>query len=213
MRLCSSITIAGGTLILSAGAQADGSISFTGSGGVFQIDDTTMPSAEISGFAPGDEIDLQAISFDDPVDHDTSISFDSATGALTVSDNGTSNTLTLSNVASGSIITISPDDDAGTAITFLQGEIPNGDVAITGTGGPQVFDFSSVQYGNAMIGGFDPTQATIKLNNGVAADFTAVQSDMSSINVGTLITLDASRSIMLPGVAPASLSAGNFQFV
>ena len=55
-----STTISGGTLELESGSLVTGGIAFAGSGGLLQVDGITMPSAVISGFAPGDTIDLTA---------------------------------------------------------------------------------------------------------------------------------------------------------
>ncbi|HEX5498755.1 MAG TPA: hypothetical protein VFX03_05990, partial [Thermomicrobiales bacterium] len=50
-----------GTLELADGAAAVGAILFVDSGGVLQIDDTTMPAATISGFTSDDTIDLRGV--------------------------------------------------------------------------------------------------------------------------------------------------------
>jgi autotransporter passenger strand-loop-strand repeat protein len=62
--ITSNATISGGKLELANGASAgSGAITFAGSGGVLKIDGTTMPTNVISGFAPGDTIDLAAVTF------------------------------------------------------------------------------------------------------------------------------------------------------
>src|SRR2546421_450737 len=62
------VLISGGTAELAAGAVAiSGGIAFGGTGGALRIDAATsagMPSAAISGFVPGDIIDLAAVGFD-----------------------------------------------------------------------------------------------------------------------------------------------------
>jgi VCBS repeat-containing protein/probable HAF family extracellular repeat protein len=109
------------------------------------------------------------------------------------------------------------DDSSGTHGFLYCGTnqilIPNGDLSLTATSGPDVFDFSSVQFGSDTITGFDPAQDSIKLSQTLAADFATVQADMSSVAGGTLMTFDASRSITLSGVSSSSLIATNFQFV
>src|SRR5207244_4192546 len=90
--------------------------------------------------------------------------------------------------------------------------VSSGDQTLTAAPAPEVFDFSDVRFGNDTIVGFDPTQDAIRLGNGQAGGFAAVQADMSATAGGTLIALDASRSIMLSGVAAASLAASNFRF-
>jgi len=54
--------IAGGTLILSAGSEFTGAISFAGSGGVLEIHGT-VPVAPIEGFAVGDSIILYGLAY------------------------------------------------------------------------------------------------------------------------------------------------------
>ena len=57
-------TIAGGTMDLVSGAVVSGPITFTGTGGTLKIEDTTMPTNVISGFAAGDTIDLVNVGYD-----------------------------------------------------------------------------------------------------------------------------------------------------
>jgi autotransporter passenger strand-loop-strand repeat protein len=59
--------LSGSTEIISSGAVANGSIAFGGTGGTLRFDTTTsgtITSAMISGFTPGDTIDLSAVGFD-----------------------------------------------------------------------------------------------------------------------------------------------------
>jgi hypothetical protein len=56
-------TIAGGTLTLDAGAKASGTIAFSGTGGLLQIDSTKVPGAIISGFTAGDTIKLSGVTY------------------------------------------------------------------------------------------------------------------------------------------------------
>jgi autotransporter passenger strand-loop-strand repeat protein len=56
-------TISGGVVVLEAGAILGGRIDFA-SGGTLEILGTTMPTAPISGFGPGDTIDLASVAFD-----------------------------------------------------------------------------------------------------------------------------------------------------
>ena len=61
----SNTTINGGTMELTTGGSAGtGPITFQGTGGRLQLDDTSMPSNVISGFAAGDTINLAAVNFD-----------------------------------------------------------------------------------------------------------------------------------------------------
>jgi hypothetical protein len=75
-----------------------------------------------------------------------------------------------------------------------------------------VFDFSDVSFGADTIVGFDPTRDAIRIATGQAGSYAAIQADISSAGGGTLITLDANRSIILNGVAPTSLTTTNFHF-
>jgi len=91
--------------------------------------------------------------------------------------------------------------------------VADGDQILTATADPEVFDFSDLSFGNDTIVGFDPAQDAIRLGgSSQAGSFATVQADMSATAGGTLITLDASRSITLSGVSPTSLAASNFRF-
>ena len=56
--------ISGGKLELVAGAVLSGAVSFAGTSGTLRVDGTSMPINTISGFVPGDVIDLAGIGFD-----------------------------------------------------------------------------------------------------------------------------------------------------
>ena len=109
--------IAGGLLELSPGALASGSIDFSSTGGVLQIDSNTMPTTPITGFTLGDAIDLRAL----PVNAGNSVSFNDATSLLTVSGGGTTNTLTLSGIPLGTRFGLADD---GTGNTLVQEIVP-----------------------------------------------------------------------------------------
>jgi autotransporter passenger strand-loop-strand repeat protein len=51
-------TISGGTLVVSSGGSL-GDVTFAGSGGILEIDSTTMPTNVISRFTTSDTIDLR----------------------------------------------------------------------------------------------------------------------------------------------------------
>ena len=108
-----ALTIAGGILDLAGGTVSGGGIAFAGSGGVLQIDSNTMPTNPISGFAPGDTIDLRALTFGST----TTASFDPTSGTLIVTNDGTSDTLSLFGVASGTLFAVASDGHGGTFVT------------------------------------------------------------------------------------------------
>jgi autotransporter passenger strand-loop-strand repeat protein len=65
-----AVVIAGGTLDVQAGGTVGGAVTFGGNGGVLQIDGAGLPTAPtpvigatVSGFAPGDAIDLTGVPF------------------------------------------------------------------------------------------------------------------------------------------------------
>jgi hypothetical protein len=56
-------TIAGGGLFLYIGAKTTGTISFSGTGGILDIESATMPTAAIAGFVSGNTIELHGIAY------------------------------------------------------------------------------------------------------------------------------------------------------
>jgi hypothetical protein len=89
-------TLDSGTLELVAGAAAGtGAITFGGPAATLQIDGTTMPSNTINALAIGDVIDLRGLAFV----AGATASYDSSTHILTVTSNGISEALTLTNPA------------------------------------------------------------------------------------------------------------------
>jgi hypothetical protein len=97
---------------------------------------------------------------------------------------------------------------AGSNVT----SVPSGDLMLTAQPAPETFDFGSWMFGKAEITGFDPTQDAVLLSSGLVGSFASVQGDMSAVAGATLITFDASHSLILDGVAPGSLGAANFRF-
>jgi hypothetical protein len=88
-----------------------------------------------------------------------------------------------------------------------------GDQTLTAGPKPEIFDFSSLGFGNDTIVGFDPAQDALRLGSGLAQNFATVSADMSVTPAGgTLIALDKTHSIILSGVSPSSLGATNFRF-
>src|SRR5206468_1168921 len=105
-----------GTLDLAAGALTGGRIVFTGIGGLLQIDGASGPSSPIGGLGRGDLIDLRAV----PATAAT-VAFNAATGGLTVSGGGVSETVILSGVAAGATFTVAADGQGGSLVREVPG--------------------------------------------------------------------------------------------
>ncbi|HKS89214.1 MAG TPA: hypothetical protein VJR70_07220 [Stellaceae bacterium] len=75
---------------------------------------------------------------------------------------------------------------------------------------PTLFVFQDIAFGHDSIASFDPTLDAVQLSSALAPDFATVQRDLSASPDGALLTLNPSQSILLGGVAPASLTAANF---
>ncbi len=104
-------TIAAGTLALAVGADTGGTIAFAGTGGVLEIDGAA-PGVPIAGFVFGDVIDLRSLM---PSAGNT-VSFDPASGTLTVGGGGTVDTLILTGIAAGTGFSLAADGQGGTLI-------------------------------------------------------------------------------------------------
>jgi len=76
---------------------------------------------------------------------------------------------------------------------------------------PTLLDFTNPGFGNDTVAGFDTSRDTVELAATLVANFTTLQSDITSTAAGASITL-GSQSILLSGVAPTSLAATNFLF-
>jgi autotransporter passenger strand-loop-strand repeat protein len=111
--------ISGGTLeIQSGGLVGSGGATFSGTGGVFRVDGTTMPTSTISGFTVGDTIDLAGVSFANGG------GVQLGTGnVLTVTEGGTSYTLNLNSGQSysGKSFRLLSDGSGGTDIQVANG--------------------------------------------------------------------------------------------
>jgi hypothetical protein len=75
---------------------------------------------------------------------------------------------------------------------------------------PTLFTFDDIAFGNDTIAGFDTTRDTIQLSPTKASSFADLQSKMTIVNGGTLITFDPTHSIQINGVAPTNLGPNNF---
>jgi autotransporter-associated beta strand protein len=125
-------TISGGTLELAAGASTGtGTIAFNGPVAKLQIDGTTMPSNAIDTFALGDIIDLHGLKFV----AGATANYDSVTHVLTVTSNGISKALTLTNPAFTTFSTPIDDCSGGTQVSLIAtaSQIQAEDLAITRT--------------------------------------------------------------------------------
>jgi hypothetical protein len=89
--LTTTVDLSGGTLELQTGGVVDGRIVFVDNG-TLQIDGSAMPANVISGFAPGDTIDLSNVNYD--VNGCIALSV-VQTNVLTIYENGNSYNLTL----------------------------------------------------------------------------------------------------------------------
>jgi hypothetical protein len=107
-------TISGGTLELNAGAVVSGAITFAGTSGVLQINATTMPGNTISGFAPGETIDLRGVAF-----QSTGTVTLAADNLLKIVENGHTYDLQLnpSQSFTGDVFALKNDGQGGTDIT------------------------------------------------------------------------------------------------
>ena len=116
-------------------------------------------------------------------------------------------------VASGGMIGVNPG--ASWHALGLDGmRFISGDAAIlTATPGPDEFVFTSPSAGTHTISGFSPTQDIIELSAAAFAGFAQVQSASASLGGGTLLSLGGGSSLLIQGVAPGALSAGDFVFV
>jgi hypothetical protein len=79
--------------------------------------------------------------------------------------------------------------------------------------GLETFVFTVGGSGAETISGFDLAQEIIQLPKSMAADFASLQRLESPVAGGTVIGFGSSESLILPGIAPNSLHASNFQFV
>ena len=71
----------------------------------------------------------------------------------------------------------------------------------------------SAPVGHAEILQFRPNQDLLEFNHTIFGSFTAVQAHMSQSGSNTVISIDASDTITLSGIAMSSLHASNFEFL
>jgi len=70
--------------------------------------------------------------------------------------------------------------------------------------------FDSFAAGTHTITGFDPTRDLIAFSSPELGSYAAVAAATSAVAGGSMIALGGGSSLLLPGVDPAALHAGNF---
>jgi autotransporter-associated beta strand protein len=111
-----SSTITKGRLELAAGASAaTGTIAFGGPAATLQIDGNAMPSNTIDAMVLGDIIDLRGL----PFVAGATANYDASAQVLTVTSNGISKTLTLTNPAGTGFRTPTNDGSSGTQVSLV----------------------------------------------------------------------------------------------
>ncbi len=99
----------------------------------------------------------------------------------------------------------------GDGVRFISGASATSTIAATSE--DDVFVFTSFMAGPHAISGFNPAHDLIELSKASLANFAAVQAHSTAAGGGTLIGLDRSSSLLVQGVSPGSLHAGDFRFV
>jgi hypothetical protein len=111
------LVLSGGTAVVSGIAAAGQAVTFIGSGGDLALFNPAAFAAMISGFGPGDMVDLGAIPYGSAV---TRAFIQAAgSGTLTVTGAGQSATLTLLGAYATSNFTLSSDGAGGTFVKFI----------------------------------------------------------------------------------------------
>jgi glucose/arabinose dehydrogenase len=109
--------------------------------------------------------------------------------------------------------------DGGSGNDILVGDAGNdrlvggpGNDLLAGGAGSDVFAFAPA-FGHDRVAGFVPGQDKVALPVTLAANFSAVLNVSRQVGTDVVITVDAADTITLQGVAIASLTANDFQFV
>ncbi len=207
----SGAAIRGGKLEVASGGKA-GTVDF-GSGGTLQLDTSQQFSGTVSGFAVPDQIDLRDIAYTSGATHLTWTQH-TGSGTLAVTSGTHSATLTLDGTYISGEFHLATDGSGGTLVTDPPVTIvpAGGNQTIVAPSGAAIFDFAAEPLGHDTITGFNDAQDAVELNTHQAASYAALKADISNHNGSTLITLDASHSITLAGVAPNLLTANDFKF-
>jgi autotransporter passenger strand-loop-strand repeat protein len=149
---------AGGLLLVDSGAVISGPITFSGISGTLKTAETTLPGAFISGFAPGDIIDLPTVS-----GADLSASLTSA-GVLAVTSAGTTvASFQLSGTQPGANATFSvgTDPNSGDALVTVTSATTAGGSSVAGNAQPIDIPLYLVPYGDGFKVGIE-----VSLNGG-----------------------------------------------
>jgi hypothetical protein len=133
--------ISDGTLDVQSGGIVSGSVTFSGTGGTYEIEDSGIPGAVVSGFVSGDRFALSGIGFDPSGHADLT-----AGNVLVISENGNTYEINLDPTQSftgdyfhlssnADAITIVTEDNSpcycrGTRILTPEGEVPVEELAI-----------------------------------------------------------------------------------
>ena len=226
--VASDTTIAGGTLALD-GAIAEGGILFGGTApGFLDISGTVMPAATIGGFGAADEIDLENLAYSPS----GTVSLDSATDVLTVTEGGSSVALQLGGSYGGTVFGLGPDAGTGTVVAIAGSGRVTVSSGVTSTGigldnggvltllsGGTAISTTVGAGGVALVSGGGSALATVVQSRGLdlvlsggVASATVVQSSggeaVYGSAVGTTVDYAASQTVFGGGTAAGTLVSG-----
>lgn len=196
-----SLTLAAGTLELSAGNQSSGGITFApGSDAILKIDGSASPANEtITGFTIGDTIDLTSIGLA------TAATLDSATNVLTITGGSSPISLQLAGDYSGFSFGVASDGASGTDIVVVGPHVTTVSAASDGkTDLPagQIVAFTLAS--NVALTTIDTTNGlpTLLLSNGKTATFEAAHSTPTSLvfNYTVAATGDDTPDLLVTGL-------------
>jgi hypothetical protein len=130
--------------------------------------------------------------------------------------NTTNGQVNIWQMSSGQIAQVGGADPTQWQVQQSGGDLvtaPSGSATLDALAAHTVFDFSAGTFGNDTVVWFDDQQDQFLISHTLAANFAAIQADETAVGASTLITSRAGQSILVSGVSPASLMAGNFHFV
>ena len=94
---------------------------------------------------------------------------------------------------------------------FISGATGNATLAATSE--DDAFVFTAFAAGAHAIAGFNPAHDLVEFALANFANFAAVQAQSTASGGGTLIALGGGDQLLVQGVAPGALGAGDFRFV